>query len=170
LQGALRNRHFSGYLSLAVYLICCLAPLFLASVSIPTFTTSYAMKNYQLYTVLNDSLAYIFGQGKFGHSKTLFYSPFGIGLMRFIAFVYVYHYFNWFSKTSVIKWHEVPKARLWSVGILWMISVGLYAYNFILGFVALYFLSMLHVLLEFPLNNLTFMQIGKMMFERKPNQ
>jgi len=163
LQGTLRNRHFSGYLSLGVYVLCCFMPLLLSDLMIPTFTTKYSLKNYQLYTVLNDSLSYIFGHGKFGRSKEMYFSSFGIGLMRFIAFVYTYHYFNWFSKTSVIKWHEVPKVRLWSVGILWIISVGLYAYNYVLGFIALYFLSMLHVLLELPLNNLTFIQIGKMM-------
>lgn len=166
-QGALKNNHFSGILSLGVYVLCCLLPLILSGLMIPTFTTTYSLKNYQLYTVLNDSMSYIFGQGKFGHSKQMYYSTFGIGLMRFIAFVYTYHYLNWFSKTSVIKWHEVPKARLWSVGLMWLFSVGLYAYNYIIGFMALYFLSMLHVLLELPLNNLTFIQIGKILIRKK---
>jgi hypothetical protein len=31
--------------------------------------------------------------------------------MRLIAFAYQYHYLNWFSKTSIIKWHEVTRAR-----------------------------------------------------------
>ena len=41
----------------------------------------------------------------------VFNSTIGIMLMRFIAFAYLYHYLNWFSKTEVIRWHKVPKVR-----------------------------------------------------------
>ena len=46
----------------------------------------------------------------FGRSQSV-YDSLGIGVMRLIAFAYQYHYLNWFSKTSIIKWHEVTRAR-----------------------------------------------------------
>ena len=50
----------------------------------------------------------------------VFYSNIGIMLMRFIAFAYLYHYLNWFSKTEVIRWHKVPKLRFAAVIVLWI--------------------------------------------------
>jgi hypothetical protein len=73
-------------------------------------------------------------------------------LTRFIAFAYTYHYLNWFSKTSVIRWHDVPQARLLGTVGLWVLAVGLYAFDFQLGLAVLGMLGLLHVFLEFPLN------------------
>jgi hypothetical protein len=42
-------------------------------------------------------------------TQFVYYSKTGVLLMRFIAFAYLYHYLNWFSKTEVIRWHKVPK-------------------------------------------------------------
>jgi hypothetical protein len=85
-------------------------------------------------------------------AQVVFHSQAGILLMRFIAFAYTYHYLNWFSKTEVIKWHKVPKARFIVVIALWITSLVLYGVNYALGLRWLYFLSFCHVLLEFPLN------------------
>lgn len=87
-----------------------------------------------------------------GAMNIVFHSQVGILLMRFIAFAYTYHYLNWFSKTEVIKWHKVPKARFMVVIVLWVVSLVLYGINYSLGLRWLYFLSFCHVLLEFPLN------------------
>ena len=81
--------------------------------------------------------------------------------MRFIAFAYTYHYLNWFSKTSVIKWHEVPKLRLVFVLVAWLTAIVIYIYDYSLGFMVMYLLSFLHVLLEFPLNYKTVLGIVK---------
>ena len=91
----------------------------------------------------------------------VFFSDFGIMLMRFIAFAYMYHYLNWFSKTEVIRWHKVPKIRFVAVLLLWLIACALYAYNYSLGLSFLFFLSFTHVLLEFPLNMVSIVGIGK---------
>lgn len=85
----------------------------------------------------------------------------GILLMRFIAFAYLYHYLNWFSKTEVIKWHEVSKTRLAVIVGLWLFSIGIYAYDYAMGLQWLFFLSFTHVLLEFPLNFISIVGIGK---------
>ena len=81
-------------------------------------------------------------------------------LVRFLAFAYTYHYLNWFSKTSIIQWHAVPRARLALTGVAWLVSIGLYAVNYDLGLKWLFLLSLIHVLLEFPLNHRCFMEIG----------
>lgn len=91
----------------------------------------------------------------------VFYSNIGIMLMRFIAFAYLYHYLNWFSKTEVIRWHKVPKARFAAVIVLWLGSSLFYAYDYSLGLSMLFFLSFSHVLLEFPLNIVSIVGIGK---------
>lgn len=76
-----------------------------------------------------------------------------IKIQIFIAFAYTYHYLNWFSKTSIIGWKKaITSKKAIIIGFIWLISVALYYYNYALGFIALFFLSMLHVLLEFPLN------------------
>ena len=79
--------------------------------------------------------------------------------MRFIAFAYTYHYLNWFSKTSIIRWHQMGGRRLVIIGALWLASVGLYLYDFKLGFKVLFYLSITHVYLEFPLNHLSIIGI-----------
>jgi hypothetical protein len=94
-------------------------------------------------------------------ASVVFHSQAGILLMRFIAFAYTYHYLNWFSKTEVIKWHKVPKARFIAVIVLWVVSLVLYGFNYGLGLRWLYFLSFCHVLLEFPLNMVSITGIVK---------
>ena len=93
--------------------------------------------------------------------SSVFFSTFGIMLMRFIAFAYMYHYLNWFSKTEVIRWHKVPKIRFVAVLLIWLAACGLYAYDYALGLSFLFFLSFTHVLLEFPLNMVSIVGIGK---------
>ncbi len=83
---------------------------------------------------------------------TVYSSSFGIALTRFIAFAYTYHYLNWFSKTSIIQWHKMPWANLAVVLALWVGSVYLYWTSYEIGLQALFFLSFMHVFMEFPLN------------------
>jgi hypothetical protein len=92
---------------------------------------------------------------------SVFFSTVGIMLMRFIAFAYMYHYLNWFSKTEVIKWHKVPKVRLIAIVVIWLAASIFYAYDYSLGLSLLFFLSFTHVLLEFPLNIFSIVGIGK---------
>jgi hypothetical protein len=82
----------------------------------------------------------------------IFHSQAGIVIARLIAFAYTYHYLNWFSKTRVIQWHKVPKGRFVFVIAAWVVSISLYLVDYTLGLIWLFFLSILHVLLELPLN------------------
>lgn len=79
-------------------------------------------------------------------------SELGVRLGVFLGFAYTYHYLNWFSKTSVIGWHQVSRRKLGGALVIWLSSVALYAYDYRLGLLALLFLSLLHVVYEFPLN------------------
>ena len=98
-------------------------------------------------------------------SQTLFNNPenqfyfnnlINFKLQIFIAFAYTYHYLNWFSKTTVIGWHrQLTKKKSLIILLVWVASMLLYAYNYQTGLFLLVFLSILHVMLEFPLNTLT---------------
>ena len=79
-------------------------------------------------------------------------SPAFFKVQSFIAFAYTYHYLNWFSKTSIIKWHQVERKKFGYSAVLWMVSLALYKVDYRLGFAAVSVLSLLHVVLEFPLN------------------
>lgn len=102
-------------------------------------------------------------------SQTLFNNPekqfyfnnlINFKIQIFIAFAYTYHYLNWFSKTTIIGWHkQLTKKKSVIIFLLWIVSISLYAYNYQTGLFLLVFLSILHVMLEFPLNVLTFRTI-----------
>jgi hypothetical protein len=151
LSGAVKSKQFSTYLSILVFILC----------SISFFFASYKLKSYPVSKFIESAM--VDGNFSFinigvknllyGASRTFsFNAGIGLKIQRFIAFAYTYHYLNWFSKTNVIKWHNVPKKWLITTVILWIISIALYIYDYRTGAFALYFLSMTHVLLEFPLN------------------
>jgi len=85
----------------------------------------------------------------------------GHAVLGFLAFAYTYHYLNWFSKVNIIKWNDMSKRRLISLSALYLLCIGTYLYDYRTGFVALLFLSILHVLLELPLNVLTIKSLGR---------
>jgi hypothetical protein len=47
-----------------------------------------------------------------------------------------------------------------SIGVLWAVSVSLYLYDYETGLAALFFLSIVHVFLEFPLDARTFVDVA----------
>lgn len=68
-----------------------------------------------------------------GHPASV-YGTAGVGVMRLIAFAYLYHYLNWFSKTSIIKWHEISRSRAAVIGGVWLAGGLAYLYDYRLGF------------------------------------
>ncbi|MEO5775863.1 MAG: hypothetical protein ABIQ27_03100 [Flavobacterium sp.] len=83
-----------------------------------------------------------------------------IKIQTFIAFAYTYHYLNWFSKTSIIGWNKnLSKPKLLLILIFWIASMALYAYSYKMGILALFFLSMFHVIVEFPLNIISIKEV-----------
>lgn len=75
----------------------------------------------------------------------------GKAIYRSLAFVYLAHYLNWFTKTSLLGWHR-NRLHLGVVVVAWAVSVGLYLWDYGIGLRVQLFLSVLHVFLEFPLN------------------
>jgi hypothetical protein len=183
LAGALKSRSLSGYLSLGVFVLISLSFLFFHPAHPGYEVGNYVSNNYGTvrddgsltspFLAVNYYFAKIFNFSGFNLSTAslaggvsavntyLYHNPVALALMSFIAFAYCYHYLNWFSKTSIIRWHEVSKRRLAVLVVIWLMSLALYAYNYSVGLRWLFFLSLAHVLLEFPLNHLTFIQIGR---------
>ncbi len=185
LFGALKSRSKSGIWSVVVFVICPLLLFFLFRENAFVPVTTYGREAYgnalsgEGFFGLNKEILDKFFDQKVTvpasittneqyrafydteWSKLVFQSSTGILVTRFIAFAYLYHYLNWFSKTEIIRWHKVPKARFVVVIILWLVSLGLYAYSYKVGLQWLFFLSFTHVLLEFPLNFVSISGIGK---------
>ena len=107
-----------------------------------------------------------FNLGELSSYNDIYVTAAGESAMRFIAFAYTYHYLNWFSKTSVIRWHEIPRSRYVLVCLLWLASISIYIYDYGLGFRWLFLLSFAHVFLEFPLNHRSFIGIGQLLRDR----
>ena len=183
LIGALRGRSRSGLLSLLVFLAVPLAFLFALPGRERYAVSSYARQAYghlqsdgtfsDGFMAMNHQVLTIFRLHDFGQptrdiagfvsgvNAYLYGNPLALAVMAFIAFAYTYHYLNWFSKTSIIRWHEIPRARAVTVVLVWVTSVALCVYDYRLGLQWLFFLSFTHVVLEFPLNHLTFVGIGR---------
>jgi len=162
LLGALRARSATGGASLAVF-VACSAACFLIQ---PRTWPLHVRPAYGAIAGVNEIVfGWIEGRPAQGASELLA-SQSGRGIVRFIAFAYTYHYLNWFSKTSIIQWHKIP--RLWTYAnlVLWIASVALYAYDYALGLAVLFGLSYLHVYLELPLNGRSFAGIGRELFRR----
>jgi hypothetical protein len=158
--GALRSRSFSGFLSLLVFLGCAVACFWLPASGQGGLSGAARGAYDASSTMLNLYLSRLIDAESVRTANDVFVAPLGEKTGRFIAYAYTYHYLNWFSKTSVIKWHEVPRSRLVSVVGIWLVSLGVYAWDYVLGLSLLFFLSLLHVFLEFPLNWRSFMDIG----------
>lgn len=187
LFGALKGKSRSGYLAMAVFVICPLLIIFVNPEALPlTEYASNAYKKFQLLNIeslklLSDNFSLMFSDtyeavSQFGgtpealfasRSNAIYTSDTGIAIMRFIAFAYTYHYLNWFSKTSVIKWHEISKLRMGIIIGLWALAVLLYWWDYNIGFNVLFLLSFMHVFLEFPLNHVTFIGVFKEIFGTK---
>jgi hypothetical protein len=160
LYGALKERNRSGYLAFCVFLLC---PLICWFADPRRYTPSaYVVLSYfKNFSALNLTLLgldtpHTRDEGAAAGLK-IFSSANGLIVMRFIAFAYTYHYLNWFSKTKIIRWHEVGVKRLVAIGALWLASIGIYLYDYSLGFKVLFCLSFMHIYLEFPLNHLSIM-------------
>jgi len=157
LLGALKSGSKWGLASFAVFVACGVSFFFLQPsdfMLLPAFTTN----NLNFFEPLANYLAYLLSFG--GHVD-------GQAMLGFLSFAYTYHYLNWFSKTEVIKWHQIPKRRFIVIITLYLVSIGLYLFDYKTGFMALLFLSLLHVVLEFPLDIITMRTLGQSLFKKR---
>ena len=153
LFGALKDKNVSGYIAFFTFLVCpvLLCVLFNNYHSAPT---TWAIGNYKHFASLNTVTLR-------SQSINIYTNKASIILTRLIAFAYTYHYINWFSKTSIINWHRITVTKAVIISVIWLASVILYFYNYRLGIKWLFMLSLAHVILEFPLNHLSFIGIGR---------
>ena len=155
LYGALKSRSRAAMISFGVLAAC--AASFFIYMPDATPPPDWLRALYSRFEPLNEQLMRLFGFD----DRRIFETPRAVAVMRLIAFAYTYHYLNWFSKTRIIGWHAVSRRRALGIAALWIASVAVYASNYALGFSILYLLSVLHVLLEFPLDHKTFAGIAK---------
>ena len=150
--GALRAGSKAQGLLIAVYLAV-IALILLAPPSEATVVPTFAGVAREYFGGVAPALGRVFGVADLKLDGRL------TGLL---AFVYTYHYLNWFIKAEVIRWADMPKPRLAAVAAASAASTALYFYDYAVGFMVLLALSLLHVVLEFPLNSLSLRQLGAM--------
>lgn len=144
LVGALRGATVSGVLSLVVFVLCAAAFFIVPPASTPLAQHLEATSGMRFFSGLTAHISELFKLPATPESAS--------AIMGFISYAYTYHYLNWFSKTRVIRWHEISRARAAGVILAYLASIGLYLHDYELGFLALLYLSVLHVVLELPLN------------------
>ncbi len=162
--GVLKEKSWAGLISILTLIACAILLFSFQPYNLNYEVSGYVQKSYSFFSELNFRIINVFHLDNLTDLKQVFTTNAGFVTMRFIAFAYTYHYLNWFSKTSVIKWHLVPKKTLIITLLVWLFSVALYIFDYGLGLKVLYFLSFLHVFLEFPLNIVSFTGIGKELF------
>jgi len=154
IQGALKNKNI-------LYMVAPILHVFFGIVCVYGGLTGYGtMSTYTSSIFLNGQFDFSHTFSQVGNAffsglhgaQDLLTSSQGIAISRLFAFAYTYHYLNWFIKTRIIGWAIMPHQTTIFIIFLWLISLSLYAYDYLLGIAVLALLSVLHVILEFPLN------------------
>lgn len=158
--GTLKTRSGWGYLNLVSMVLAVLIIAF-RSVRAETINLSDSAVQLTLASAFHQ-INYLINHwlGNMNDNKADLASPAFFKVQSFIAFAYTYHYLNWFSKTSIIKWHQVERKKFAFAAVIWVVSLALYKVDYRLGFAAVSVLSLLHVVLEFPLNFVSMRAIG----------
>jgi hypothetical protein len=159
LLGALRGRSKSAVVSLAVLMLCSVS-FFWVPLAPRHALSEYVRDAYVPFEHLNWIVMSALGLTPSGSGSPLHDSPQGLAVMRFIAFIYLHHYLNWFSKVSIIKWNRISSRRSGTIGALWLISLWMYAHNQGAHSMLLAALSYGHGFLEMPLDHRTFRAVG----------
>jgi hypothetical protein len=167
LYGTLKTNSKVGYLNIVLVL---LVPIIITFISISKGDFFFNDMIKAIYVenrfhVLNVNISKLLGLSD--GTRFFFYEAIDLKIQMFIAFAYIYHYLNWFSKTTVIGWHKRlnTKKSLWILGC-WLVSVGLFYYDYQLGLSLVLFFSVLHVIIEFPLNLISIKSIGNLLSKK----
>lgn len=156
LLGALRNNSAYAYLTLAALVLC--GATFFTDVIPSLAPSAYGLDNIMALQGMHRAF--------FGVLGFEYDDPLATKLFGFVAFALTYHYLNWFSKVSIIQWHRMPPRRLAAISLLYAGCVGLYFYDYALGFKIVLLISFGHVILEFPLNARSFAEVGSQIGRR----
>ena len=148
--GAIRAGSRTQALLVAVYLVA-IAVILLAPPTAEIRIASFAKAATDYFGNVGPALSRLFGIPGLKLDTRL---------TSLLAFVYTYHYLNWFIKADVIRWADISRSRLALVIAASAGSTALYFYDYAFGFTFLLALSLVHILLEFPLDALALRQLG----------
>ncbi|HEY1612064.1 MAG TPA: hypothetical protein VGF97_00040 [Rhizomicrobium sp.] len=150
--GALRSRSPIQFALIGAYLAA-IAAIPIAPPSAATVIPVFAKLGQDFFGDIAPSLGRLFGVPDL---------QFAGRITGLLSFVYTYHYLNWFIKADVTRWANIPRRRLIGVVVLSAASTGLCFYNYTIGITVLLLVSLLHVLLEFPLNTIAIRDLAAM--------
>ncbi len=165
LEGALKSKSAIGLFSFVVFVLCNLLFFVIPDIDGRLLDNPYVQSIFmegdffRINQAVNAVLYSI-------SDSFVLDSPNGLRIQGYIAFAYTYHYLNWFSKTELIKWHQVPQGQLILSIAIWLISIAIHLIDVKTGIMFIALLSMLHVIMEFPLNHRSFSNITKMLRAR----
>jgi hypothetical protein len=148
--GAFRSGQKVQWVLVALYLAA-IALILLAPPSAATLVPSFATAGRDYFANVGPALGRLFGIPNLLLDTRL---------TSLLAFIYTYHYLNWFIKAEVIRWNAMSRGRLALVVAASAASTALYFYDYAFGFTVLLALSLAHIVLEFPLNSLALRQLG----------
>jgi hypothetical protein len=154
--GALKSQSSVGYVAVLALI---LVPVLIFNVDVghelynfPDYAKNTFLDNKFYLTNINLGKFLGIADGK----SFYFYGSWELKAQTFIAFAYLYHYLNWFSKTAIIGWHIGLKGKKAAVILtVWAVHVLLFVVDYRIGFMSALALSFLHVFAEFPLNALS---------------
>jgi hypothetical protein len=148
--GAYRSGQKVQWLLIGLYLAAVAAILIMPPTA-ASLVPSFAKAAHDYFANVAPALGRLFGVSDLALDNRL---------VSLLAFVYTYHYLNWFIKADVIRWTDVSRGRLAIVVAASAASTALYFYDYAYGFSVLLALSLAHIVLEFPLNSLALRQLG----------
>jgi hypothetical protein len=148
--GAYRSGERVQWFLVALYLGA-IGAILIAPPSAVTFFPSFATAGHDYFANVAPALGRLFG------IRNLLLDT---RLISLLAFIYTYHYLNWFIKAEVIRWNAMTGKRLVVVIVASGASTALYFYNYAFGFTILLAFSLAHIVLEFPLDVLALRQLG----------
>jgi hypothetical protein len=148
--GAVRSGEKVQWLLVAIYLAA-IALILIVPPTAETMIPSFEQAGRDYFANVAPALGRLFGVPNLRLDTRL---------TSLLAFIYTYHYLNWFIKADVIRWNNMSKGRLTLVVAASGASTALYFYDYALGFTVLLAFSLMHIVLEFPLNSLALRQLG----------
>ena len=148
--GAYRSGQKMQWVLIALYLAA-IALILIAPPTAATVVPSFAKAANDYFASVAPALSRLFGVPGLSLDTRL---------ISLLAFVYTYHYLNWFIKAEVIRWADISRGRLAIVAAASAGSTALYFYDYAYGFSVLLALSLAHIVLEFPLNGLALRQLA----------
>jgi hypothetical protein len=167
IMGTLTTKNKAGFIGIVILAICPFV-IFILPLNLVHY---YALETDEIITTAKNFrfiqyLIQTFDKTLSNKPTTL--SVISVKIQIFVAFCYTYHYLNWFSKTSLIGWHKnVSKFKIAAILFCWLCLIALFLYNYQTAYLALFFLAMLHIILEFPLNIISIKHIFSKLYLTK---